>query len=142
MTPRRGAISGEQIHALRDQGLDGCAISTHYMDEAERCDRIVYILNGKLVAGGTVADVIANSGLMTYVIEGAQAHAIWLGDLQGQARRGLRRQASSARRCMSVGATASCWIAASRPIGTVAGLSVREEPPNLEDVFIQLQEQA
>ena len=39
----------EEIHALSDDGLT-VLVSTHYMDEAERCDRIVYILNGK--AGG------------------------------------------------------------------------------------------
>jgi len=54
----------EQIHALSDAGLT-VLVSTHYMDEAERCDRIVYILNGKLVARGTVAEVIAQSGLIT-----------------------------------------------------------------------------
>jgi ABC-2 type transport system ATP-binding protein len=54
----------EQIHALSDAGLT-VLVSTHYMDEAERCDRIVYILNGKLVATGTVADVIERSRLTT-----------------------------------------------------------------------------
>lgn len=49
-------------YKLSDQGLT-VLVSTHYMDEAERCDRIVYILNGKLVARGTVADVIAQSQL-------------------------------------------------------------------------------
>src|SRR3982751_5989064 len=59
----------EQIHALIDSGLT-VLVSTHYMDEAERCDRIVYILNGKLVATGTVADVIERSKLTTFVLEG------------------------------------------------------------------------
>lgn len=59
----------EQIHALSDQGLT-VLVSTHYMDEAERCDRIVYILNGKMVAGGTVQEVIALSGLITFVVGG------------------------------------------------------------------------
>src|SRR5882672_11390463 len=62
----------EQIHALSDSGLT-VLVSTHYMDEAERCDRIVYILNGKLVSGGTVAEVIERSGLVTFVLEGKEA---------------------------------------------------------------------
>src|SRR6185295_15269696 len=59
----------EQIHALSEQGLT-VLVSTHYMDEAERCDRVVYILNGKLIARGTVHDVIAQSGLVTFVVSG------------------------------------------------------------------------
>src|ERR1700748_1598569 len=59
----------EQIHTLSEEGLT-VLVSTHYMDEAERCDRIVYILNGKLVATGTVQDVIAGSHLTTFVLEG------------------------------------------------------------------------
>src|SRR5690349_7752510 len=59
----------EQIHALSEQGLT-VLVSTHYMDEAERCDRIVYILNGKLIARGTVNEVIAQSGLVTFVVRG------------------------------------------------------------------------
>ena len=59
----------DEIHRLSEEGLT-VLVSTHYMDEAERCDRIVYILNGKIVARGTVAEVIAQSGLITFVVEG------------------------------------------------------------------------
>src|SRR5689334_6397340 len=65
----------EEIHALSAQGLT-VLVSTHYMDEAERCDRIVYLLNGKLVAKGSVADVIAQSGLSTFTIEGADVRRL------------------------------------------------------------------
>src|SRR6202521_4070896 len=47
----------EEIHRLSERGLT-VLVSTHYMDEAERCDRIVYINLGKIIAQGTVADVI------------------------------------------------------------------------------------
>jgi ABC-2 type transport system ATP-binding protein len=70
----------EQIHALSDQGLT-VLVSTHYMDEAERCDRIVYILNGKMVAGGTVSEVIERSGLVTFILEGKEARHL-IGDFQ------------------------------------------------------------
>ena len=46
----------EEIHRLSEAGLT-VLVSTHYMDEAERCDRIVYINLGKIIAQGTVADV-------------------------------------------------------------------------------------
>ena len=52
----------EQIHQLAGQGLT-FLISTHYMDEAERCHRLAYILNGILLAHGTVAEIIAETKL-------------------------------------------------------------------------------
>ncbi|MEL7311550.1 MAG: ABC transporter ATP-binding protein [Pseudomonadota bacterium] len=59
----------DEIHAL---SLDGMTVlvSTHYMDEAERCDRIVYLANGRKAAEGTVADIISRSGLHTFRAEG------------------------------------------------------------------------
>ncbi len=59
----------EQIHQLAGQGLT-FLISTHYMDEAERCHRLAYILNGILLAHGTVAEIIAETQLMTWVASG------------------------------------------------------------------------
>jgi hypothetical protein len=52
----------DEIHELAAEGLT-VLVSTHYMDEAERCHRIVYIAYGTIVARGTVAEVIAASGL-------------------------------------------------------------------------------
>ena len=126
----------EQIHALSDQGLT-VLVSTHYMDEAERCDRIVYILNGKLVAGGTVADVIANSGLVTYVIEGAEARHL-IGELQGKP--GVDYAGFFGAALHVSGRDHILLERAIAPYRGRPGLAVREEPPNLEDVFIQLQE--
>jgi ABC-2 type transport system ATP-binding protein len=62
----------DEIHALAAEGLT-VLVSTHYMDEAERCHRIVYIAHGTIVARGTVADVIAASGLSTWIIRGEGA---------------------------------------------------------------------
>jgi ABC-2 type transport system ATP-binding protein len=58
-----------EIHALAGEGLT-VLVSTHYMDEAERCHEIAYIAYGVLLAQGTVADVIARSGLITYTVTG------------------------------------------------------------------------
>jgi ABC-2 type transport system ATP-binding protein len=59
----------EQIHQLAGQGLT-FLISTHYMDEAERCHRLAYILNGVLLAYGTVAEIIAGTNLTTWAASG------------------------------------------------------------------------
>ncbi|MGD9862795.1 MAG: ABC transporter ATP-binding protein [Pseudodonghicola sp.] len=61
----------EEIHALAADGLT-VLVSTHYMDEAERCHRINYISYGTLVVSGTVEQVIAQSGLSTYVVDGGR----------------------------------------------------------------------
>lgn len=59
----------DQIHELAAGGMT-VLVSTHYMDEAERCHRINYIAYGRLVAHGTVQQVIDEAGLSTVVIEG------------------------------------------------------------------------
>jgi ABC-2 type transport system ATP-binding protein len=58
-----------EIHALAAGGLT-VLVSTHYMDEAERCHEIAYIAYGAMLARGTVDEVIAHSGLVTYIVGG------------------------------------------------------------------------
>src|SRR6476661_4683510 len=58
-----------EIHALAAEGLT-VLVSTHYMDEAERCHEIAYIAYGHLLVHGTVQEVIAQSHLTTYVVSG------------------------------------------------------------------------
>ena len=128
----------EEIHSLSEQGLT-VLVSTHYMDEAERCDRIVYILNGKLIARGTVAEVIAQSGLITFVIEGD----------------GVRRLVQTLQHAPGVeyagffgaalhvsGHDRAALERALAPYRGQPGIAISEAPPSLEDVFIHLQEKA
>ncbi|MFV0359717.1 ABC transporter ATP-binding protein [Tropicimonas sp.] len=59
----------EEIHHFAASGMT-VLVSTHYMDEAERCHFVNYISYGRLVASGTVQEVIDKAGLTTYLIEG------------------------------------------------------------------------
>lgn len=60
----------EQIHQLAAEGIT-ILVSTHYMDEAERCHRLSYIAYGRLLATGTPQELIEQSGLQTWTVSGA-----------------------------------------------------------------------
>jgi len=55
------------IHYLTSKGISSL-VSTHYMDEAERCNRLAYIVYGHLLAEGTVDEIIAQIGLTTWAV--------------------------------------------------------------------------
>lgn len=59
----------EEIHRLAGQGLT-FLIATHYMDEAERCHRLAFILKGNLLTQGTVAEVTEQTRLTTWSVSG------------------------------------------------------------------------
>ncbi|MGI6347107.1 MAG: ABC transporter ATP-binding protein [Limisphaerales bacterium] len=61
----------DEIHQLASQGIT-VLVSTHYMDEAERCHAIVYIADGNILSQGTVEEVISQAGLSTWVVEGKE----------------------------------------------------------------------
>lgn len=59
----------DEIHHLSLQGMT-VLVSTHYMDEAERCDQIVYLAAGEKLAEGSVSDIVKHSGIVTFRGEG------------------------------------------------------------------------
>ncbi len=59
----------EELHRLCADGIS-VLVSTHYMDEAERCHKLAYIAYGRLLAQGTVDEVIASQKLTTYAVRG------------------------------------------------------------------------
>ncbi len=65
----------DEIHRLSTDGMT-VLVSTHYMDEAERCDRIVYLANGKIVTEGRVEKIIERSALVTFRAEGEGVRAM------------------------------------------------------------------
>jgi ABC-2 type transport system ATP-binding protein len=58
-----------EIHALAASGIS-VLVSTHYMDEAERCHRLAYIFDGPLLARGTAEEIVRQRALATWVISG------------------------------------------------------------------------
>ena len=128
----------EEIHALSEAGLT-VLVSTHYMDEAERCDRIVYILNGKLIARGTVAEVIGQSGLITFVLEGEGVRRLSQ-RLQGAP--GVEYVGFFGAALHVSGHDRAALEQTLAPYRGKDGVEISEVPPSLEDVFIHLQEQA
>jgi ABC-2 type transport system ATP-binding protein len=72
----------QEIHHLAGQGLT-FLIATHYMDEAERCHRLAFIVNGRLLAEGTVADVVEQAHLVTWSVSGPDLLKL-AGQLEGR----------------------------------------------------------
>ena len=123
-----------EIHALAAQGLT-VLVSTHYMDEAERCHEIAYIAYGHLLAHGTVEQVIAKSALTTYTVTGDDLSALSaaLKDKPGVdmvAPFGTSLHVSGRDRAALEGTIA--------PWRERAGLHWNASAPSLEDVFIDL----
>ncbi len=65
----------EELHRLAGEGLS-VLVSTHYMDEAERCHRLAYLAYGNLLAVGTAREVVEARGLAVYTIVGPDPTAI------------------------------------------------------------------
>ena len=126
----------DEIHRLSVEGLT-VLVSTHYMDEAERCDRIVYINLGTIVARGTVAEVVGKSGLFTFIVEGEHARAL-AGELHGAP--GIEFVAFFGTALHVSGRDRAALGKAMERFRSRHGLEIHEAPPSLEDVFIQLQD--
>jgi ABC-2 type transport system ATP-binding protein len=127
----------EEIHHLSQLGLT-VLVSTHYMDEAERCDRVVFINLGRIVARGTVQEVIKQSGLITFVIEGPDVRQL-MPLLEG--RPGIEHVAFFGAALHVSGHDRASLQAALAPLRARPGIDIRESVPSLEDVFIHLQSQ-
>lgn len=122
-----------EIHRLAHEGLT-ILVTTHYMDEAEQCDRLAYIAYGKLLANGTVAEVIASAGLTTYRVTGPRITA----DVQAiHAMPGVGQVVPFGSALHVSGRDAATLATTAR---SFAGTDKKWEPvdPGLEDVFIAL----
>lgn len=124
----------DQIHHLAADGLT-VLVSTHYMDEAERCHRIVYISYGTIVARGTADEVIAGSGLTTFVVRGKATAT--LAD-RIRALDGVEQVAPFGAELHVVGSDAARLEASLTTLAERNGITVERGETSLEDVFIRL----
>ena len=123
-----------EIHALAADGLT-VLVSTHYMDEAERCHEIAYIAYGHLLVHGTVAEVIALSHLTTYVVSGEGLGEL-SHDLEGRA--GVDMAAPFGTSLHVSGRDEAALEAAIASARADARFTWERSEPSLEDVFIDL----
>jgi ABC-2 type transport system ATP-binding protein len=123
-----------EIHALAAEGLT-VLVSTHYMDEAERCHEIAYIAYGELLARGTVEEVIAQSGLVTYIVSGEEPAKL-AAALDGKP--GVEMVAPFGTSLHISGREATALEAAIAPYKNDPALVWTRAEPSLEDVFIDL----
>jgi len=127
-----------EIHALAAEGLT-VLVSTHYMDEAERCHEIAYIAYGHLLTHGTVEEVIAKSALSTYTVTGDDLHTVQE-QLSGQP--GIDMIAPFGMSLHVSGHDRAALEASIAPWREHKELQWEASEPSLEDVFIELMTQS
>ena len=122
----------EMIHQLAADGVT-VLVSTHYMDEAERCHRIAYLAWSKLLLEGTVAEVVERSGLVTWAVTGPD-----LTELQETLKKtpGVEMAAAFGTALHVTGTDERALEAAIQPYRTDSRYRWAKIKPSLEDVFI------
>jgi ABC-2 type transport system ATP-binding protein len=123
-----------EIHGLAAEGLT-VLVSTHYMDEAERCHEIAYIAYGYLLAHGTVEQVIAQSALTTYTVSGEETHKL-ADALTGKP--GIDMVAPFGASLHVSGRDRAALESSIAPWRDKPELHWQHSAPSLEDVFIDL----
>jgi len=123
----------DEIHRLAAGGLT-VLVSTHYMDEAERCHRISYIAYGRMLATGTVDEVVRDAGLTTFIVRGPGLGAVATELARAP---GVDQVAPFGNTLHVVGADAKLLEQAVKPLAARPGLTVEPGETSLEDVFIQ-----
>jgi len=135
--PKARRTFWDEIHSLAERGLT-VLVSTHYMDEAERCHEIAYISYGRLIARGTAEEVIGASRLVTFRGDGPEVGRL-ASRISGAA--GVETVAPFG---------AALHVSGTDRLGLESAIAPWKQPPyrwtevapTLEDVFIHLMGQA
>jgi ABC-2 type transport system ATP-binding protein len=113
-------------------------VSTHYMDEAERCHEIAYIAYGDLLVHGTVEHVIESAHLTTYVVGAPEGDGLAKLTEELTGKPGVDMVAPFGNSLHVSGRDAAALEAAIAPYRKSNGLDWKASQPSLEDVFIDL----
>jgi ABC-2 type transport system ATP-binding protein len=122
----------DMINDLAAEGIT-VLVSTHYMDEAERCQRVVYLAGGRLIVQGTVDEVVLDSNLVVFETTGdalepalrviRNAPGVESATIFGRALRIVGLDRTALQRAITTRAPDLAW---------------EEVPARLDDVFIHL----
>ena len=123
-----------EIHRLAADGMT-VLVSTHYMDEAERCHRLAYIAYGTLLAQGSPAQLVRDCGLSTFTVDGENLHALQAELLRLPAAEQVVPFGTSLH---VSGAEEDALERQLQPYFTRSELRWTRDRPRLEDVFIHL----
>ncbi len=124
----------DRIFDLAHRGIT-VLVSTHYMDEAERCHEITYLSYGHMLARGTVDEVIEQSGLSTYILSGPRVGGL---TRYLETEPGIAMVAPFGTTLHVSGPDRAALEHALAPYRDVPDLTIRPGAPSLEDVFIHL----
>jgi ABC-2 type transport system ATP-binding protein len=129
----------DEIHGLAAEGIT-VLVSTHYMDEAERCHELAYIAFGELLAQGTASEVVTQSGLTTWNVSGPALHKL---AAELQARPGIDMVAPFGTELHVSGRDRRALDAAIAAAKKADGANRwQRSKPTLEDVFILLMDRS
>ncbi len=128
----------DQIHGLAGQGI-AVLVSTHYMDEAERCHRLAYMFEGRLLATGTAAEVVASACLVAWAVNGPDLAAL---AAALRARPGVLQVTQFGGTLHVAGRDAALLEAAVQASSADPRQRWQRIEPGLEDVFIDLMQNA
>ena len=128
----------DHIHALAADGIT-VLVSTHYMDEAERCHALAYIAYGKLIAEGTAEEIVRDTGLHTWTVSGADLTRL-AATLRKQS--GIDMVIAFGAALHVSGSDREALERAIAPYRDAPGTRWSESEPGLEDAFIRFMQQA
>lgn len=126
----------DEIHRMSDDGVT-TLVSTHYMDEAERCNKLAYISYGKILTHGTCDEVIKNTHLQTWQISGGNINKL-AKTLEGESK--IEQIAAFGQR-LHVSAKDNIDLGNILKPYIKSEFNLKKIEPNIEDVFIYLMQQ-